>query len=369
MSAPERLRQRATAALDLGRFEEGVKLAREAIAADPHEANGFAILARAQLGLGAGKEAEASAREGLAHAAEREWLHRLLAIALRLQQKHGPAAEAINKAIELDPYSELAHLELGRIRLRQKRYKEAIAAAQASLALNPESGTAHELLGETYLGQGRWAECERAYRDALKRSPNDATSLNNLGVALERQGRLTDAALAYKAFTGQAEVTAGSAEIIVTAAGNPATVNEARVAFDRQKEIEYSIASITSKDLQITKENDKVVVLADPTLKVAKTNTLKATDRILKVGLPGGLFALLMVAQGFSAVGRGAAHIEGRSPGAQLLVLLGGLALGAVFLLAFWLRHRRRARGEAELRAIDPQLLEIYRTLKADKRL
>jgi len=32
------------------------------------------------------------------------------------------------------------------------------------------------------------------------------------------------AALAYKAFTGQAEVTAGSAEIIVTAAGNPATV-------------------------------------------------------------------------------------------------------------------------------------------------
>lgn len=310
MSAPERLRQRATAALDLGRFEEGVKLAREAIAADPHEANGFAILARAQLGLGAGKEAEASAREGLAHAAEREWLHRLLAIALRLQQKHGPAAEAINKAIELDPYSELAHLELGRIRLRQKRYKEAIAAAQASLALNPESGTAHELLGETYLGQGRWAECERAYRDALKRSPNDATSLNNLGVALERQGRLTDAALAYKA-----------------------------------------------------------AVLADPTLKVAKTNTLKATDRILKVGLPGGLFALLMVAQGFSAVGRGAAHIEGRSPGAQLLVLLGGLALGAVFLLAFWLRHRRRARGEAELRAIDPQLLEIYRTLKADKRL
>lgn len=44
------------------------------------------------------------------------------------------------------------------------------------------------------------------------------------------------------------------------AAGNPATVNEARVAFDRQKEIEYSIASITSKDLQITKENDKVVI-------------------------------------------------------------------------------------------------------------
>jgi Domain of unknown function (DUF4845) len=44
------------------------------------------------------------------------------------------------------------------------------------------------------------------------------------------------------------------------AAGNPATVNEARIAFDRQKEIEYSISSITSRDLQITKENEKVVI-------------------------------------------------------------------------------------------------------------
>ena len=38
------------------------------------------------------------------------------------------------------------------------------------------------------------------------------------------------------------------------------TVPEIRTAFERQKEIEYSITSITAKDLNITKENDKVVV-------------------------------------------------------------------------------------------------------------
>ena len=38
------------------------------------------------------------------------------------------------------------------------------------------------------------------------------------------------------------------------------TVPEIRTAFDRQKEIEYSITSIGAKDLNITKENDKVVV-------------------------------------------------------------------------------------------------------------
>jgi hypothetical protein len=38
------------------------------------------------------------------------------------------------------------------------------------------------------------------------------------------------------------------------------TVPEIRAAFDRSKEIEYSITSISSKDLNITKENDKVVI-------------------------------------------------------------------------------------------------------------
>jgi hypothetical protein len=44
------------------------------------------------------------------------------------------------------------------------------------------------------------------------------------------------------------------------AAAQPATVAEVRQAFDRQKDIEYSITAISGKDLQVTKENDKVVI-------------------------------------------------------------------------------------------------------------
>jgi len=44
------------------------------------------------------------------------------------------------------------------------------------------------------------------------------------------------------------------------AASNPSTVAEARTAFERQKEIEYSIEAISGKDLEITKENDRVVI-------------------------------------------------------------------------------------------------------------
>jgi hypothetical protein len=38
------------------------------------------------------------------------------------------------------------------------------------------------------------------------------------------------------------------------------TVPEVRAAFDKQKEIDYSITSISGKDLEITKQNDKLIV-------------------------------------------------------------------------------------------------------------
>ncbi|MEO7707693.1 MAG: DUF4845 domain-containing protein [Caldimonas sp.] len=44
------------------------------------------------------------------------------------------------------------------------------------------------------------------------------------------------------------------------AAENPSTVPEVRNAFQKQKDIEYSISSIGPKDLVITKDNDKVVI-------------------------------------------------------------------------------------------------------------
>ena len=43
-------------------------------------------------------------------------------------------------------------------------------------------------------------------------------------------------------------------------AANPSTVVEIRQQFDKQKDIEYSIASISGKDLDVTKENDRIVI-------------------------------------------------------------------------------------------------------------
>ena len=44
------------------------------------------------------------------------------------------------------------------------------------------------------------------------------------------------------------------------AAEAPPTVGEVRRAFDRQKDVEYAIGAISGKDLEVTKENDKLVI-------------------------------------------------------------------------------------------------------------
>jgi len=40
----------------------------------------------------------------------------------------------------------------------------------------------------------------------------------------------------------------------------PSTVQEVRTAFEKQKDIEYSISSIEGKDLAVTKQDDRVVI-------------------------------------------------------------------------------------------------------------
>ena len=63
-----------------------------------------------------------------------------------------------------------------------------------------------------------------------------------------------------RVFPGVSEYYTVQRAVQKVADAAPGTVGEARAAFDRQKEIEYSITSISGKDLDITKENGRVVV-------------------------------------------------------------------------------------------------------------
>lgn len=49
-------------------------------------------------------------------------------------------------------------------------------------------------------------------------------------------------------------------KMVTSAAGAGSTVPEIRAAFDRDKSVQYNVEAISSRDLEVTKENDKVVV-------------------------------------------------------------------------------------------------------------
>ena len=49
-------------------------------------------------------------------------------------------------------------------------------------------------------------------------------------------------------------------KMVTTAAGAGSTVPEIRAAFERDKAVQYNVDAISARDLEITKENDKVVV-------------------------------------------------------------------------------------------------------------
>lgn len=66
--------------------------------------------------------------------------------------------------------------------------------------------------------------------------------------------------LAIRVFPTLNEYFTIQAAVEKIARAQPATVAEARQAFDKQKDIEYSISSISGKDLIVTKEDDKVVI-------------------------------------------------------------------------------------------------------------
>ena len=91
--------ERARVALELRRYPE---------ADAPEDSEPYAYLAQAHLGAGDHEQAERIARQALAIDSGSEWLHRLLAVALR-RQKPQEALAAIDESLRLFPTNALGH--------------------------------------------------------------------------------------------------------------------------------------------------------------------------------------------------------------------------------------------------------------------
>ena len=193
--------RRVQAALELRRFDDATREAKQLLARFPDDVRAHGWLAQALLSLDRDDEAERVVTAGLAIAPAEEWFYRLRALGQRKQGQFKEALASLDEALRLAPDLAQAHhlqsLVLSDMRMRS----EARAAAERAVALSPETAAYHSALGTLQLDDDP-AAAEQHYRAALALDPNSAATVNNLGVALRRQKREREAVLAFKAAVG-----------------------------------------------------------------------------------------------------------------------------------------------------------------------
>ena len=91
-------------------------------------------------------------------------------------------------SLQLDADWPTANVNLGNLRLRQRRFDEAAAAYQRALSLDPRLSAAYVNLADLHRQQGRDAEGESILHQGLQVMPNAAELHHTLGLLLVRRG-------------------------------------------------------------------------------------------------------------------------------------------------------------------------------------
>lgn len=103
------------------------------------------------------------------------------------QELSQPAAQAAEKALQIDPRLPLAHRLLGEIALANGHIQGAIAEFQKEQELNPLDGEVYNRLGDAYIHSGQYREAQQALDRAVLLEPNATGPYILLGKALLRQ--------------------------------------------------------------------------------------------------------------------------------------------------------------------------------------
>jgi spermidine synthase len=108
------------------------------------------------------------------------------------------AMDALEETIRWDPSDYNAHLELGNLLAKDRRFDEGIARLSQALSIKPDSAEAHIDLGNVLVAQGNVSGAMSHYSEALKIDPDSARAHSNLGIVLADQGKTGEAAQQFE---------------------------------------------------------------------------------------------------------------------------------------------------------------------------
>lgn len=116
-----------------------------------------------------------------------------------LAGRHAPAAEAYQRAADLEPASVEARLGAMLPLMALRRWKDAERFGEEVLALAPGDFTAASRLAFIQYSQGQWARAEPLYRRALASWPSSTEMRAGLGWSLLKLGRFKEAREVFEA--------------------------------------------------------------------------------------------------------------------------------------------------------------------------
>ena len=144
-------------------------------------------------------DAERELRQALAAQPSNAEMHAMLALCLAELQRLPEATDEAKQAIGLAPDLPFAHYVLASVMFDRNRYEEALVAANEALALNPHSPPFLALLAAIYFALRQWPAALEAAERGLAVDPEHERCVNLRAMALVKLGRRDEAGAAIGA--------------------------------------------------------------------------------------------------------------------------------------------------------------------------
>ncbi|MEE1753431.1 tetratricopeptide repeat protein [Streptomyces sp. SP18CS02] len=177
--------ERAEALYDLERYEQAAALVSAHLAGHPDDGPALALLARCRRHLGDHGEALRLADEALRADPELPSAWFLRADLLSNGRNHGDAEAAARRGLALIPHHWSGYHVLASILDRSgnpARRPEAYSLARHAVQLGPEEDATHFLVGLLAYRMGDHRTAEQAYENALRLNPESSEAHNNLSL-------------------------------------------------------------------------------------------------------------------------------------------------------------------------------------------
>lgn len=182
----------AAISADQGQFENGLRWARQALAADAGCIPAHFALGRLYEGAERHREAEACYRRVVALDPAHAKAHTNVGCMLHIQGRLDEAAACYRKALELEPGQPEALRNFALIAGTPAQLREAMEGFERHLANHPNDAGAHYQLGHLYLHHVEYARAEASYRRAIALEPEQAEFHFSLAQLLLVLGRYAE---------------------------------------------------------------------------------------------------------------------------------------------------------------------------------